>query len=60
MTARPLNVVPDHHCPFCFRARDAARDALKPTVEQLQRSAIDLFTRMINPADDAVQEGPAA
>jgi hypothetical protein len=27
----------------------AARDALKPTVEELQRSAIALFTSMINP-----------
>ena len=28
----------------------AARDALQPTVDALQASAIDLFTRMINPA----------
>jgi hypothetical protein len=30
-------------------AGDAARAALKPTVDLLQISAIDLFTRMINP-----------
>jgi hypothetical protein len=31
-------------------ARDPAWAALKPTVEQLQASALDLFDRMINPA----------
>ena len=29
---------------------EAAKDALQPTVEQLQASALDLFDRMINPA----------
>lgn len=31
-------------------ARDAARDHLRPTVTELQRSAIDLYRRMIDPA----------
>lgn len=31
-------------------ARAAARAALKPTVDQLQTSAIDLFSRMIDPS----------
>lgn len=34
-------------------ARDAARAALKPTVEQLQDSAIDLFARMTTAEENA-------
>jgi hypothetical protein len=38
-------------------ARDAARDALAPTVRELQESAIALFGRMVDAAEDARRNG---